>query len=319
MRIRNSNLVFVMVIIASISFLSCGNEWDAVSKKGNTWEYQVEKSGQKITVVSQVKETYKIGDAKYAEVTFDTNTSKEPSTVFSWNKKQEAIMIAGRSSLFGDNKTQFFVEESIFGKIKGGKGTKFKNNDGSTVTYLSNEKLKIGKEGYDAYKFSRFNPTKNINETYWYVSKKGFVQIKRKESISKLLKFTKGKGGDPKKLGEKDFAEEGFSIAKAFYMSSLKAGTKGIMQFFSKNGKKTADAGMADIKMLVSRIKKHNKPKQASVYFETVNSVGLRFKYYSEEGGEPNVYRVDLILELEKDDGKYKIKDFRITYSKLVS
>lgn len=311
----------VLAFFSIVLFSACGSEWDAVSKKGNTWEYQLTKDGNKTSVLTKVKDRYKLGKKTFAEVVMDENLAKDMTVVYSWNDKDKVLTWAGRSSRFGDGKTQFFVSEQQIGKLEGKKGEAVKSPDGCEVTYLGEEKVKVPAGEFNAMKFTRKRSEPPVDQTFWYVKGKGFAKLMdNTQGSMELVKFTQGKGGDDTVLGSKEGGEAGFKLVANFFNTCKTSGSVDeVLKLFSKAGAADANSKTASLRMLVDRIKTHGKDHTATIYFEGDDSFGLRFRYYDEAGGEPNVFRADVMLTVEKEGKEYKIKSFSVKYAKLIS
>ena len=53
--------------------------------------------------------------------------------------------------------------------------TAFTNSDATVLRYLGEEKVTVPAGEYTAYKFSRINTKRKINEIWWYADKVGIV------------------------------------------------------------------------------------------------------------------------------------------------
>jgi len=308
---RSSGILILVLVLMTVLSACGGGEWDKVSKKGNTWQYDAKKAGMKQQLTATVIENYKIGDKKYAEVKFD-GPAKGLSMIYTWNKDKEAVITAGRNSRFDDKTIQFFIKESIIGQKKVKKGEKL-TTGGGTFTFLGEEKVKVPAGEFTALKFNLIDK-KGKSSNYWYVSKTGFVKIESSMGTLELKKFTEGKGGDPVKPGPKDNADKAFALAKTFYNHARKGAVDKINAMFVKG----ASYSKVTLKLLIDRIKNIGAGDiHSSIYFMGTSVVAIRSRYLK-DGENPNVMRLDAMLTLQKSGDGFKIKTYSVIYRTIV-
>lgn len=320
---RFATLRFVMLAIGSVAFLTaCGDEWKAMSKKGNTWEYEITKGESKVTIVSKVVEVYAIGKRTYAEIGVERAGATNSADIYTWDDDTKALLIAGRSSRSGLGRPEFYVKEQVLGRMKNDKvGTAFTNANGTVITYNGQEKVKIKLGEFDALKFTRVNPKRNTTSSFWYVPGKGFAKLDGEVRDTELVKFTEGAGGDPKVLLDKDNAGKA-DAAKAFFAAALAASgddLSKVLALLSKAGQDAQKAAPADLKLFVDTIKKGESPDKAVIWFDGGN-VALSSMVFVEGSGEEkdNNVTVTAVLEFEKEGDAWKIKALKATYDKLL-
>lgn len=310
---RRTSLLLVLVTVV---LTACGGDaWKDLTKVGNTWEYVGETT--KATVTAKVIATWKLGDLVYAEIAPDFGRYTNVTEFCSWDSDTKSFFHVGQSSRFNDKTKQFFVKKLVLGALEGKANTSFTNADGTVLRYLGEEKVKVPAGEYSTYKFSRANERRKISETWWFAEKAGIVRVKNTIDTFGLVKYVEGKELDPKSLGASpegvDFVRKFFATAQKGEMSSVKA------LFAAGDGQQDFANQAPEITMLVDRIKTGVRADQATWSFNGKDVFGLRFLKYDESGTEPNVWRVDAVMELTNQSGQLKIKKIGIANSKLIN
>jgi len=316
---RFRGLTLLLTITLALLTNACGGEWEKISKKGNTWEFN---AGPKKGLTARVREKYKIGKREYAELTLK-GESGSSSIIISWNEAKKTFLYAGRNTYMGDKKPVFFIRETALAKLDNKKNEKVPGEDGTTITFLGEEKIKTPAGATTALKFSRTGTNKisseKISQTFWYVSKKGIYQFTDNARIMKLVKFTEGKGGDPSKPAGKLDAAKAIAVARSFYTRARTgSGINALLPLFTDNGKKLTDNNKTALKMLISRIQTGTRPEKSAVFFPGNNRVGIRFRYTDESGTNPELMYSDTILELAPGKPEMLIKSASTTYRKII-
>jgi len=300
-----------LMAITLLAITGCGDEWSKIAKLGNSWDYNVTKNGKTVKVTSKVTAKYKIGKVEYAEITPSSKLDKLNKIIYSWNKDKKALLLAGRSSRLNDKNIHFRLNMLVVGALKPAKDAKYKESSDKTVAYIGEEKVKVPAGKYKTYKFVRTDNKRNKKETYWYAAGVGFVKIVQNKVLFELVKFNKGKGGDAKKIAD----YKSYNVVKKFYADAF-AG-KGVSELVKSyfGSAKLKDKKMKELNLLIKRIKGKSKPANTTLYCPGLNRIGLRFKYYDDLTGMPNVYVADVVFHV---DNKAKLVDFITSFSPLM-
>ena len=307
---------YLLLGVATLFFAACGGDaWKDLTKVGNTWEFQGEVTKTKVT--AKVVGTLKLGDKVFAEVAPNCEQSTNLTELCSWNEKTKEFFYVGQSSRFNDKTRQFFIAEQLIGTINGDGKKAITNADATILRYLGEEKVKVPAGEYDTFKFSRDNVRRKIAEVYWYADKVGLVRVKTSGETYGLVKYTEGKELDPKALGGEN-AEKGIAFIRDFFKTAQKGDIIAVKSLFSKLEGQNDFANQApEITMLVDRIKTGVRADQATFSFIDDKSYGLRFLKFDESGTEPNVWRVDAVMELVSEGDALKIKKISIVSEKM--
>ena len=316
---NRSRGIYLLLTALAVLASACGGEWEKISKKGNTWEFN--QGSKKKALTAKVKEKYQIGKREYAELNLKTAAGSS-SIVISWNKDKQTFLYAGRGSYTGEKKPVFFIKETALAKLKNKKNDKVPGEDGTTITFLGEDKIKTPAGATKAFKFSRTGTNKitgnKISQMFWYVSKKGIFQFKDNSGTLKLARFTEGKGGKAVTPAGKLDAGKAIAVARSFYTKARSKGLAALLPLFTDNGKKLTDNNKTALKMLISRMKTGTRPEKSAVFFPGGNKVGIRFRYTDESGSTPELMYSDSILELVTKDKKMLIKMVTTAYKKVL-
>ncbi len=311
-----SRRTLILLVLVAAALTACGGDaWKDLTKVGNTWEYEGEATKAKVT--ARVLSTWKLADTVYAEIAPDFGRYTNVTELCTWNKDSKTFLHAGGSSRFNDKTRQFFVKETVIGAVEGKANTSFTNADATVLRYMGEEKVKVPAGEYSAYKFSRVNTRRKIDEIWWYADKVGIVRVKNGTDTFGLVKYTEGKEQDPKDLGA---TAEGVSFVKKFFATASKGDHAAVQTLFATGaGQQDFSNQKPIIGLLVDRISSGVRADQATWSFNGPNVYGLRFLKYDESGTEPNVWRVDAVMELTNQGGQLKIKKIGIANNKLIN
>lgn len=306
----------ILLVLLAAALTACGGDaWKDLTKVGNTWEYEGETTKAKVT--AKVLGTWSIGETVYAEIAPDFGRYTNVTELCSWNKDSKTFLHAGESSRFNDKTRQFFVKETVIGAVEGKANTAFTNSDATVLRYLGEETIKVPAGEYTAYKFSRINTRRKINEIWWYADKVGIVRVKNSKDTFGLVKYTEGKEQDPKAMGA---TVEGVAFVKKFFAAAKKGEMQGVKSLFAGGAGQQDFASQApEITLLVDRIKSGVRDDQATWSYLGAKTYGLRFLKYDESGTEPNVWKVDAVMELTNQGGQLMIKKIGIANNKLIN
>ncbi len=306
-------LSFLMVITLFVA-VGCGDEWSKIAKLGNSWVYNVTKGGKTVQVTSKVTAKYKIGKIEFAEISPSSKIDKKNKIIYSWNKDKKALLLAGRSSRLADKSSHFYMNMAVVGAFKPAKNAKYKESNDVTINYVGEEKVKVPAGEYKTYKFVRVLSKKNTKEAYWYAAGVGFVKIVKDGITSELVKFNKGKGGDAKKVTNK----KSFDLVKKIYADAYAGKNVDEIAKSYFGGDSLKDKKKQELNLLIKRIKGKSNPAQTTIYCPSVDRIGLRFKYYDDASGTPNVYVTDAVFHIDSKSKEVKISDFITSFSPLL-
>lgn len=290
--------IFVLLLI----LVGCGeSEWEALSKIGNSWQYNMEKNGSKFTVSTKVVANYKIGETVYALLQTDKRLG-QAGRIFSWEADNKALLEAGRRSPYGENSLEFFTRDRVIGSLKAAKGKSY-----SGWVYQGKEKVKTPLGDQEVFVFVKGKQKTGFNAKYGVVS----YQAPGIKLI--LKKFTAGKGGDPKSVG----SSAGFAVLKNFVKLMAGSGIDGAANYCTPSGKKSLKNASAQVKLVLEKLHKDIKNNgPVTMYHKSGQNYGLRFNYFLEDDGKPAAYRADLTVTL-KGEKKKLIDSLRLSVKRI--
>ena len=314
---RRSGLLLVVFVATAMVFMACGSgDWEAVSKVGNTWEYEGETSGARVT--AKVLGTWKVGSKVYAEIAPNYAAFSNVSKLCTWDDKNKEFLHAGDASLFNDGTKQFFLAGRVLGAIKGS-ASAYTNADGTIIRYLGEETVTVPAGKYSTFKFSHLNEDLKVDMYVWYASKTGVVRVRAYGDTWQLTKFTEGKKADPKVLGGAN-AEVSALFAENFFKTAQAGEVQGLQRFFAA-GDGQDDFNKQKNGALSTFVQRASDPEvrldQASYAFLGDSAVGIRFLQFDDRGVLPTIVRTDAVLTLVPEGKDMRVQKISIAHDTL--